>query len=37
VLEKVQEFTAGQPAENDVTAIALARSAAGNTFATVNG
>lgn len=29
VLEKVQEFMAGQPAENDVTAIALARSAAG--------
>jgi len=37
VLEKVQEFMAGKPAESDVTAIALARSAAGKAFAAVNG
>jgi serine phosphatase RsbU (regulator of sigma subunit) len=33
VLEKVQDFMAKKPAQNDVTVIVLARSAAGNTFA----
>ena len=32
VLEKVQHFMAKKPAQNDVTAIVLARSAAGNTL-----
>jgi phosphoserine phosphatase RsbU/P len=33
VLSKVQEFLASKPARNDITAIALARSAAGKTLA----
>jgi phosphoserine phosphatase RsbU/P len=33
VVGKVQEFMAGKPAQNDVTVIALARSAAGRAFA----
>lgn len=37
VIEEVQRFMAGAPAQNDVTAIALARSAAGGAFAAVCG
>jgi sigma-B regulation protein RsbU (phosphoserine phosphatase) len=33
LLERVQEFLAGKPAQNDVTAIALTRRAAGKAFA----
>ena len=36
-VEEVQRFMAGMPAQNDVTAIALARSAAGKAFAAVHG
>lgn len=37
VAEGVQRFMAGTPAQNDVTAIALARAAAGGAFAAVSG
>lgn len=37
VVEEVQRFMAGMPAQNDVTAVALARSAAGGAFAAVSG
>ena len=37
VVAEVQRFMAGMPAQNDVTAIALARSAVGRSFAAVSG
>ena len=37
VVEEVQRFVAGAPPQNDVTAIALARSAAGGAFAAASG
>lgn len=36
VVEEIQRFMVGMPAQNDVTAIALARSAAGGAFAAVS-